>query len=520
MRKFYQRYRGIKAFFYRILEDPDSNAYVNLVMMAIIIASIMVMILEAEPKNEISAETGELLGNLDLSFSLIFLVEYVLRWWVCSNFTEDFKQAIKDYRRGHLRHSRVRVTFFGIRAAFMGKIRWMIKPMSIIDLLAILPAFRFFRLFRVVQVVRILKLFRYSRRLSFFTSIAKERSYELMSLFIMGIVIWGMVAVAFYVAERGVNPKITTIWEAIYWSIITITTVGYGDITPDTSLGRVIAVFGTLIGMWIAVFMTSIIVSALTERIMHLREHRMERQIDRLKDHLIVCGLDTLGRAVCRALVDERRDFVVIDHNQERVDTAQEEGWIAICGDVTEENTWDMVGLSRAAGVISAIVDESTNVYIILIVKELQPNCFTVACGGTRLAKKRLKRVGADRVITPFHIGGRQLAQTALRPTAIQLFDLALQRSHMELEMEELFIPTDSRFDSIRLQDSEIRREFDVIIVGIVPADGGTIQFNPGANALLKNRDTLICLGHRLDLKRLREALEDRKVIRRSGKKA
>jgi voltage-gated potassium channel len=387
----------------------------------------------------------------------------------------------------------------------------MIQPLSIVDLLAILPFFRTFRLLRVLRVLRLLKLFRYSHRLSFFTSILEEQSYELVSLVIVGAVMWGVVALAFFAVERHANPDIETLWHAIYWAIITITTVGYGDITPVTPMGQVIAVLGTMTGMWVVVFMTSIIVSALTERIFNLREYRMERQIERMSDHFIVCGLDSLGRAVCRTLEAEHKPFVAIDSVPENVAIGLRERWKVLRGDVTEEETWERLGLQRARCVISSIVDESINVYIILIVKEQRPDCDIVACGGTRRSEKRLRRVGANRVIAPFEIGGTQMAYTAIRPTAVRFVDLALRREHNELEMEELLIPENSRFDNIQLKDSDIRYGFDIIVVGILHPEETKIHFNPGAATILHSGDLLICLGQADDMLRLRKALLTKK---------
>ncbi|MBF0188784.1 MAG: NAD-binding protein [Magnetococcales bacterium] len=500
------RYRRIKRFFYSVVEYQHStlNQIFNVLMICLVMASVVVMVLEVDP--DVAPWDQKFYDFLEDLFIGVFLIEYLLRWWVCSDLSRDFLRERRRAQRRWHRYSLTRLNLYAARKALIVKLRWMVQPMSLVDLVAILPVFRPFRLLRVLRVLRVLKLFRYSQRLSFFTGIIADRSYELMSLLMMAVVSWGMVAVAFFVVERGHNENVTTVWESVYWSIITITTVGYGDITPATTAGRVIAVLGTIFGMWVAVFMTSIIVAALTERIIYLREHRMERMIDRLDDHFIVCGLDALGRAVCRTLEEEQKQFVAIDTDLERVEMAQKSGWNALSGDITEEDVWEKLGLRRARAVISSVVDESVNVYIILMVREQRPDCFMVACGADDKSKKRLKRVGADRVITPFQVGGRQMALTALRPSAVQLFDMALKRDHVELEMEELEVPDGSCFDGLQLKDSDIRQGYDVIIVGIATRDG-EMRFNPRANERLSAGDVLICLGHLDDLERLRNAL-------------
>ncbi len=501
-------YEYIKGLFYHLLEEPDSSArpVFNLAMMVIVIASITSMILEVNP--DLTRDEVAFFNHLEDIFITIFFTEYVLRLWVCSNFREDFTTALRRYHRRTHEPRTFNALLHALKKALRAKLLWMKQPLSIVDLLAILPMFRIFRLFRVLRVLRILKLFRYSRRLSFFGTIIQERSFELLSLVTAAMVVWGMVAVAFFVVERGVNPKITNIWESIYWAIITITTVGYGDITPATPTGRIIAVAGTLFGMWVIVFMTSIIVSAFTERIVNLTEQRVETQVDRMRDHVIVCGLDAMGRETCRSLAAEKKPFVGVDEDLELVNMARGNGWLAIHGDITGESVWGRLGLQRAHSVISTFTTEATNVYLILMVREQRPDCFVVTCGTAHDSENRLKWVGADRVVSPFQIGGTQMAHTALRPSAIRFFDIASKRDKsVDLALEELLVPANSRMEGKPLMELFKRTEFDdVIVVGHVPA-GGTILFKPAKETVLYAGSILICLGHMDDLVRFRNAL-------------
>ena len=502
-------YQFVKRQFYHLLEEPDSPArpIFNLAMMFVVVASITAMVLEVDPN--LTQEEINFFAKLEDVFITIFITEYILRLWVCSNLLQSFQQAFVRYNRRHHKPKRLPAYLHATGVALAPKLSWMVQPLAIVDLLAILPVFRIFRLFRVLRVLRVLKLFRYSRRLSFFGSIVKERSYEIFSLITVAIVVWGMVAVAFFVVERGVNPKITTIWEAVYWSIITITTVGYGDITPTTPTGQTIAVIGTLFGMWVVVFMTSIVVSALTERLVSLTEIRMESQIDRFSNHVIVVGLDSLGRAVCRTLAEEKKPFVGIDLDEKMVEMARKNGWIALQGDVTEdEDLWLRAGLRRAHGVICSVNTEVESVYIILLVRDIKPDCFIVACGATRSSEARLKRVGADRVISPAQIGGAQMANTVLRPSVIQFFDMTFKRDHEEVEMQEMHIPANSHLDGAKLERLYNRTEFDdVIVVGHIRNKTQNIHFNPKGDIDLHAGDILICFGHYDDLARFKSAL-------------
>lgn len=501
-------YLQVKGLFYHLLEEPDSPArqVFNLAMMVVVIASIAIMILEVDP--DLAREELLFFNHMEDIFITIFSGEYMLRLWVCSDFHENFTTARRRYRRRVHEPKLPAALLHALAQGLKPKILWMLQPLSVVDLLAILPMFRVFRLFRVLRVLRILKLFRYSRRLSFFSTIIQERSYELIALISMAVVIWGMVAVAFFVVERGVNPKISSIWEAVYWAIITITTVGYGDITPATSTGQAIAVVGTLGGMWVIVFTTSIIVSTFTDRVVNLTEQRVESQVERMNGHVIVCGLDAMGRAACRVLQTEGKPFVGVDDDGEMVERARSHGWLAIQGDISGQEIWGRLGLKRAHSVIGTFTTEATNVYLILMVREQRPDCFIVSCGSMPGSEKRLLRVGANRVISPFVIGGNQMVNSALRPSALKFCDMAYRRDeHVELVLEELIVPSTSRMEGKPLSRLFARREFsDVIVIGYVPK-GGIIRFNPAKETLLGAGAILICLGHTDDLERFRRAL-------------
>lgn len=495
-------YRRSKTFIHWVMEEPSSpyRKWYHLAMMVLVLISLGVMV--RENTQGLSSEELWYLSNLSDNITVIFLFEYVLRWWTCSDLVVDFQHGVRRLSRRTFRPNPVFLVANGLALAISNKLRWMVRPMAVIDLLSVLPMFRIFRLLRVFTL---LKFFRYSRRLAFFGDIMEERRYEMISLLFAGFVIWGTVAIAFYLAEHPFNEKVDSLWTSIYWAIITITTVGYGDIAPATGLGRGIAAVGVLVGMSVTVLMTSLMVSVFTERIFSLKEYHMERQIERLRNHFIVCGLDALGQVACESLLAEDKDFVAIDLDPARVDRAIKSGWLAIRGDLNDPDTWHRAGLTRASCVISAILNEATNVYIILNVRELQPKCFIVACGSSKSSENRLLRVGADRVVAPFQTAGQQMAQTALRPSALQLFRLALDQQHAALEMEEIRIAPGSPFDGVSLQKSDIRNGYDTIVVGVL-SGGKTMHFNPRAGQILNAGDVLICLGHKDDMERLKRA--------------
>lgn len=502
-----------KNIVYYLLEDPQSKIRkrVNIFLILMVVASVAVLILSVDPN--LPPEKHKLFLQLETIFSTIFLLEYLLRWWIATNFIHDFTQAFdRSRRRVHdCEQHKVRHVLFALRYAAGRKVRWMRQPLAIIDLLAVLPFFYPFRFFRILYVFRIMKFFRYSRELSLIGEVVRRQSHELITLFYITVVLWGMVAIAFYVVEHGTNPQVATLWNAFYWMVVTVVTLGYGDIIPHTMTGQAVAMFAVIAGLTVTTFASSILIAGLTERIIFLREHRMENRIAQLSNYFIVCGLSDVGRTICRALQDEGKPFLGIDLKKERVDFALNEGWLAIQGDVREESTWKRMNLQLARAVIIGINDEIVNISVILSVRELQPGCLIVASGSSSKSEKRLKRLGADRFVSPAQIGGIQMTHIALRPAAVHLLNMAMKSDYAELEMEEVPIPPLSVYENLMLRDTNFRNEYNVIVVGILPRTGKMV-FNPKADEVLHPGDTLVCLGHMDDLERLRHAVREEKL--------
>ncbi|MBF0462363.1 MAG: NAD-binding protein [Magnetococcales bacterium] len=517
--KGYHFWRRIKQRTRQLLENPDGKGrgWVGLFSSMLVVAALVVVIRDTDP--HLSPFNKTVLDLLETVLTGIFLLEYALRWWVASDLTHDFRYSYHRHRRRHdLGHWATlwRALFY----ALLQKGRWMRQPMAIIDLIACLPFFPVFRNIALLRVLCILKLFRYSRQLSMVKTVLKGHAREFTAVLMIAAILWSLVAIAFYVVERGDNPRIQSLWDAYYWMVITVATLGYGDIVPHTTMGQAVAMVGVVVGITISTFMSLILITALTELLLYLRENRMEHQIALLSDYYIVCGLSDVGRAVCSNLSAEKKWFVGVDQRADRVEAAIREGWLATQGTLQDELIWKRLNLAKAKGVIIAVNDEATNISVVLIVRDLAPHCTIVACSATPSAEKRLLKLGATRVVSPTQIGGLQLTHSALRPTALHFLDLVMKTDYSELEMEELLLPHHSQYENMSLMDSRIHSEYDVIVVGILPhhdpmstlPQHDKMIFNPRADTILRPGDTLVCLGHEDDMQRLRETIGSRRA--------
>lgn len=226
----------------------------------------------------------------------------------------------------------------------------------------------------------------------------------------------------------------------------------------------------------------------------------MERQIQALRGHYVICGYGRVGRIVCEEIKKSKpTPLVVIEKDSELTARIEEQGYLYVLGDATEENCLLQAGILQAKGLVTALDSEAENVYITLTAKGLNPKLFVLARAGRIGSEKKLLRAGANRVVSPHQIGGFRMAQALLRPTVTEFLDFAVHDTDIELKMEEIPVRPDSKLADVPLIDSGIRKQFDLIIVAIKKASGEMI-FNPASHTCIQVGDTLIALGKKQSL--------------------
>jgi voltage-gated potassium channel len=233
-----------------------------------------------------------------------------------------------------------------------------------------------------------------------------------------------------------------------------------------------------------------------------LGKQRMERALAELKDHLIVCGYGRMGRFVCRQFSAERLPFVIIDRDADAFESFAVPHGIAIHGDATSDDVLRSAGVERARALIAVTAADADNLYITLSARLLNERVFIVARAETEAAQQKLERAGANRVVSPYLIGGSRVAQAVLRPTVVDFIDLATRTEHFDLQIEETRLSARSSLVGRSLRESQVRERFGIMVVAIKKPSGHMV-YNPPGEARLEADDILIALGPRQQLDEL-----------------
>lgn len=282
--------------------------------------------------------------------------------------------------------------------------------------------------------------------------------------------------------------------DAVYMTIITIATVGYGEVHPLSTAGRIFSIFLIIGGVSGALFVFSVFVEHLVEGKIgaNRRRRQMEKRIASLKDHFILCGYGRVGEEIARTFSDEGVPFVVIDSRPENIAMADEQGYLSLLGDATGDKILIEAGIERAYSLVAAVGSDVENTYIVLSARGLRPELFIEARAGDREAEVKLKRAGADRVVSPNSIGARRMALLALRPGIIEFIDTVSFRRGLEIQLENMIVPEKSSIIGHTVE--QIRHNSKANILAINRKSGKIIP-NPADEETIEYGDRLIIMG-------------------------
>ena len=293
-------------------------------------------------------------------------------------------------------------------------------------------------------------------------------------------------------------------FDAFYMTLITVSTVGYAEIHPLSHAGRVFNSFVIFFGVIVMFFA----IGAMTQSIVELElgeyfgKRRTRRMIEKLNNHFIICGYGRVGRNAAHELKRAGVPFVVVDREAERTERAVQSGMLAVTADSTRDETLRSLGVERARGLISALATDADNLFVILSAKNLNPKLFVATRAAEEEAEQKLRRAGADALFAPYTTAGYRLAQAVLRPHVFQFFDLATKGIGFDVDIEQVRVPESSGFASRSLEQTRIRHDLGVIVLGIRKLDGAML-FNPAAETVIQGGDYLIVMGEPANLRTL-----------------
>jgi voltage-gated potassium channel len=325
-----------------------------------------------------------------------------------------------------------------------------------------------------------------------------EKKFKIVWMILVAVIAFG--TIGYILIERW--PPL----DALYMTLITLTTVGFGEVYPLSPSGKVFTMILVIMGVAGVAYTLSVIGQMVVEGEIKklLGRRRMEKGLKELKDHYIVCGFGRVGRRISQELCARRASFVVIDRDPQRIVQAEEDCFIFIQGDSTVDQTLIDAGIERARGLITAVADEADSVFIVLSARQLNPQLFITARAESEEGRKKLLRAGANKVISPYKIGAIRMALTTLRPNLVDFMEVVTFDRETGLAIEEIAIKPGSPIDQCTLEVCPIRKEFGIMVVGIKKV-GKDVFFNPSPETRIEAGDILIVIGEKESLEKLEE---------------
>lgn len=284
--------------------------------------------------------------------------------------------------------------------------------------------------------------------------------------------------------------------DATYMTVITIATVGFSEVQEMSDGGRVFTMLLIFSGVGALGLSFGTFVDFLVEG--HLRGilegRRMERTILNLKNHHIIAGIGRVGSEVARALDQRGQPFVIIDNDEEAIQMAKEAGWLHFEGDAADEETLEHVGIYNAKSLVTALDTDADNVFVALTARTMCPHLFIVARSSHVTSEEKLRRAGADRVITPNVIGGRRMASMVVSPVVADYLDLVTHGGDIEFRLEEVTVGEDAPYAGLTISQARVRDAIGVLILAVHDPDG-TVNTNPSSETVMLPGAKLIVLG-------------------------
>ncbi len=285
-------------------------------------------------------------------------------------------------------------------------------------------------------------------------------------------------------------------WDALYMTVITISTVGYKEVKELSHYGKIFTMFLILTGVGVLFYTLGTSIEYFFGDFIEIgiQERRIRKMISRLKDHFIICGYGRVGEQVALEMKKLKAPFLIIDNSEKRVEAAKKENFLVIKGNATDEEILKEANIEKAKGLAAVVGNDADNVFIVLTARSLSPEIFIVARSNTLEDENKLYRAGADRVLSPAVFGGRKIASLLVKPGVSEYIDALSFGEMLEFQIEEYQVPKSSPLVGKTLKESKVRDLTGAVVIAISYPDGN-VETIPRATTSVDADSKLIVLG-------------------------
>ncbi len=496
------RYRQVKTFCNDLLNNPDYpyKKYLDSFMIFLILTSVGILVYE------VRHPVPNWMDIYDIYVvSIIFLIEYLLRFWV---YIDLHKSIVREYEKTRFLKKEFSL-WVPFKSELKNKFHYVVSPTAIIDLFAILPAYRPVRILRIFVLFRVFKLLRYTKSINQFVEVLANRRFELFTLLFLLLFIVVSAGIAIYVFEEKQNPNINSLFDALYWSLVTISTVGYGDISPITDEGRIVSMLIILSGIAMISFVTSVIVSAFYEKLGELKENRIVEMINKNDEFVVICGYGQMAKMFLRQNEKVGHKYVIVEKDAERVSQARKDGYNVIHNDASRHEVISKFNIDYAHITVLCLTgSDIENIYIALNAKSLSPKIKVIARAIDENMKKKYELAGVEHVLQPSSVANMMLLTAISQPILYNGIHSILTGEDVA-HIDEIIVGLQSRLIDQSVGELDFK-ESKLLLVGIQRQ--GSFIFSPKPETIILENDTLLLMGLEMSISYFKERYQ-RRVI-------
>jgi len=493
-----KRYKEVKSYVWELLNGTGNpyKKYLDTFIIFLIVTSVFILVYE------VTNPVPIWLDYYDFYFvSFVFFIEYILRLWVHNDLSQYIVDEYRDSQFLHRDFELWPVLKHGLKE----KLNYMVTPAAIVDLLAIFPAYRPLRVLRIFILFRVLKLLRYTKSINQFVEVIKNKRFELLTLLFLLLFIVTTAGIALYVLEERINPEIDSLFDALYWSLVTITTVGYGDIAPVTNAGRAISMLTIIAGIGMISFATSVIVSAFSERLSEIKEGRIIEQVNKSRSFLIICGYGQMAKMFFRQKKGSIDNYIILDKSLKRVEEARKDGYNIVQEDASRFDTLSKFNVDHANITILCLTGSDVeNIYITLNAKSISRKIKVIARVNDINIVSKFEYAGADHLLMPNEVVNTMIRTAITQPTMYKAIHAILTGKSVA-RIDEMHVHDGHSLvgKSIGELDFKVNK---LLFIGLQRK--GEFIFNPPLTEIIQSYDILLLMGRKISLEYFRNRHE------------